>query len=114
MRAISAFAHLMSSTASVAPRTGNDTYGKPTYGTSTTYRAHVARQQRFVRTAEGQQVLSQQALYLATTDQVLLTSQVTLSTGDVGSTEAALIRPTIVAVERRFDAVGGHHSIVYF
>ena len=112
MRPVSAWAHLMSSTALVAPKTGADGYGKPTYGTAVRYDAHLSRKPQMVLTAQGQQVLSNQSLHLATADPIQATAQVTLSTGDVGSTEAIYLTPLIYAVERRFDEGGPHHVIL--
>lgn len=114
MRAIASFRHLMSSTVSVAPRTGQDGYGKPTYGATTAYRAHLSRKPQLVRTGGGQEVDSRMAAYLDTADPILETSQVTLSTSDVGSTEDTLVHPPIAAVERRFDNAGPHHVVVFF
>ena len=113
MRSIAAWHHMMSSTASVAPRSGMDGYGKPTYGTAVSYKAHLSRKRRLVRGANGQEVVSDQALYLATGDNIQPTGKVTLSTADIGSTEAAQISPPIVAVERRFDQYGPHHVVLY-
>lgn len=113
MRPITRWAHLMSSSVSVAARTSQDGYGKPVYGTPTTYRAHVSRRRRMVRSQSGQEVTSEQALYLATTDFIAESSQITLSTQDAGSTEPYALHPVIRAVERRSDQRGPHHVVVY-
>lgn len=65
-----------------------------------------------VLTAQGQQVLSNQSLHLATADPIQATAQVTLSTSDVGSTEAIYLNPLIYAVERLFDQAGPHHVVL--
>lgn len=113
MRPISRWAHLMSSSVSISARTAEDGYGKPTYGTPKVYRAHVSRKRRMVRSQSGQEVTSEQALYLATTDFVTESSQVTLSTQDAGSTEPYALHPVIRSVERRSDQRGPHHVVVY-
>ena len=113
MRPISRFRHLMSSTVTVAPRSGNDGYGKPTYGAAVTYRAHLSRKRNVVRGSTGQEVVSQQAVYLATADNIQPTARVTLTTGDVGSTTPDAINPLILAVERRFDGNEPHHVVLY-
>jgi hypothetical protein len=113
MRPISAWRHLMASNVQVAAKTGTDDYGKPTYDNPTTYRAHLSRKRRMVRSANGQEVASEQAAYLATTVDIDMTSQVTLSTGDVSSTENWALHPNIVAIERRFDQRGPHHVVLY-
>ena len=103
----------MSSVVLVANRTCSDGYGKPGYGSATAYRAHLSRKRRMVRTAVGQEVVSEQAVYLAGSPAMLPSAQVTLSTADVGSTEDWAIHPTIQAIERRFDDTGPHHVCIY-
>lgn len=113
MRHIRRFRHLMASTVQIAPRASLDEYGKPTYGTAISYSAHLSRQPKMVRTPEMQDVLSTQSIYLDGHPPVLETAQVTLSTGDVGSTETVLLQPLIRSVDRRFDQGGAHHTVVY-
>ena len=113
MRAITGWRHLMASTVSVAARSSLDSYGVPTYATATSYAAHLSRKRRMVRTAEGQEVVSDQAVYLNTSANIQPTAKVTLSTGDVGSTEPWAITPPIVAVERRFDDRAAHSVVLY-
>ena len=114
MRPISAFAHMMSSNVAVAPKSGQDGYGAPTYGASTTYRAHLSRKSQFVRTNAGQEVFSKMSAHLATDDPILGDAQVTLSTSDVGSTEDYALHPTILFVDRRFDENSSHHVVLFF
>lgn len=112
MRQITAFGHLMSTTVAVAPRTGQDGQGKPTYGAPATYRAHIGRQQRLVLTGTGQQVLSSRRVWLMTAAEVLATARVTLTTGDAMSTEDTLRHPLIAAVHRLSDGQGPHHVVL--
>jgi hypothetical protein len=102
----------MSSTVTVEAATGRDGYGKPTYGAATSYRAHVQGKRTLVRDALGQEVVSSQSVYLATGDPIQPTDRVTLSTADVGSTEGFALSPPILAVERRFDGNGPHHTVL--
>lgn len=115
MRPIARWLHLMSSTVTVEARTDDDTSGYPTpqYAAGVAYRAHLSRKRRLVRTLGGEQVVSDMAVYLATSDAVEPTARLTLSTGDVGSTEATALQPAIVAVERHFDAAGPHHTVLF-
>jgi hypothetical protein len=113
MRPVSGWAHMMSSTVAIAPQTGVDRYGKPTYGTAVSYIAHLSRKRRMVRTAAGQEIVSDQSVVLNTNVDVPMTSQVTLSTADVGSTESWAIHPLIVSVLRAFDQNGPHHTTLY-
>ena len=111
MRPIGGWAHLMSSTVGVAPKTGIDTYGLPTYGTAVFYKAHLGRARKMVRNGSGQEVVSEMAISLNTNALILPDAQVTLSTGDVASTESWSLHPTILSVRQRF-AQGGPHSTV--
>lgn len=114
MRPISRWRHMMSSTVTVAARSGIDADGAPSYGTAVTYRAHISRKNRLVSGRQGEEIDSGQAVYLDTNAPIQTTAKVTLSTGDVGSTEAYAVTPKIVAVERRFDQIGAHHVVIYF
>ena len=113
MRPITRWQHFMSSIVTVEPRSSNDGYGKPTYGAAVTYPAHIGRGRHLVRTAAGQEVESEQTVHLSTATAILPTARITLSTGDVGSTEAASITPTIIAVDRLFDGGGAHHVVIH-
>lgn len=94
------FASLMTQTVSIAPKTGYDAYGKPTYGSDVTYKAAVVGEMKLVRDTRGQQVPSKQQVYLMSNAAVRPEDRITLSTGDVGSTESFAIIPPIVAVGR--------------
>lgn len=113
MKTIRLFETLMSSSVTIEDKSGDDTYGNPTYKAPVRYKAHISRQRRIVRNATGQQIVSEQAIYLNGSPSTLPTARVTLSTGDVGSTESWSIHPLIVAVERRFDQKGPHHTVLY-
>lgn len=113
MRPISRWAHMMASTVSIAARSSNDGYGGPSYGSPVSYVAHLSRKRRITRSVGGQEVVSEQALYLDGSVNILPSAQVTLSTADVGSTESFDIHPLIQSVERRFDGAGAHHVVVY-
>lgn len=113
MRRIARWRHLMSSTVSVAARSANDGYGAPSYGTAVSYKAHISRERKMVRTAEGQEVVSGQTVYLNGSPNVQPSALVTLSTADVGSTESWAIQPRILSVERRSDNYGPHHTVLY-
>lgn len=113
MRPITAWAHMMTNTVTVAPQTGRDVYGKPTYGAAVSYKAHLSRKKMLVRTIGGQSIESGQQVHLMGSPALLPTALLTLSTGDIGSTEPAALNPTIMAVERRFDGAGPHHTVLF-
>lgn len=112
MRPISRWGHMFSTTVSIQARTTNGAYGAPQYGTAVTYRAHLNANAKIVRDANGAQVISSQSVHIMSNVAVLPTAKVTLSTADVGSTETGAISPQIVAVERRFDQNGPHHTVL--
>lgn len=116
MRPIAAFRHMMASSVQIAPRSGVDAFGKPTYGTAVVYRAKIYYRGKFLgadRTPAGQGIAPRRMMHLDTATPILPTAQVTLSTGDVGSTEAWAIHPLITDVERFYDAGGAHSTMVY-
>jgi UDP-N-acetylglucosamine enolpyruvyl transferase len=103
---IGAWRPFMKQRVSVEALTGRDAYGAPTYGTAVTYGARVVGRRRSVLNAAGEEVVSSQTVYLASGDNVLPTARVTLSTGDVGSTESWALQPTILATGRYPDETG--------
>lgn len=113
MRAITQFAHLMSSTLAIAQTSGLDTYGKPTYGADASYRAHLQQGNRLVTQSDGQQVTANVTAHLMGKIPLSPSSRITLSTGDVGSTAPWMLNPRIVAVEERYDQGGLHHTVVH-
>lgn len=115
MRAVSGWARMMRQTLTVAPRTGRDVYDKPTFGTPVSFRCRLVGRRLLVRTAENKEVVSNWTAYLMTNEVIAPDSQVTLSTGDVGSTEEFAIHPPILATGRFPDDSGGyHHSTIHW
>lgn len=103
----------MASTVTIEPRTGQDAYGAPSYGSATQHKAHVTKKTSLVLNANGEQVQSGRSVHLMTATPILPTARLTLSTGDAGSTMPTLLQPPILAVERRSDQAGPHHVVVY-
>ncbi len=114
MRPVSGWAHMMRQTATVAAPGAKNGYGERTYGAVTSYRCRLVGRQKLVLAADGREVLSRQTLYLMTEDYVDTQSQLTLSTGDVGSTESFAIHPPILAVGRYPANNGGFHHTCLF
>lgn len=97
-----------------APSTGMNAYGERTPGTSTTYRCRLVAKRQLVRNSKGEEVMSRAVLYLMSADAIDPQSKVTLSTGDVGSTQSFDVHPPIASVSRYSDNGGGfHHTTVY-
>lgn len=113
MRPIAAWLRYMPSTIQVAPRTANDGYGKPTYGDAVSYRTHLTHGDRLVKGMNGQDIVCNVTAHLATPVVIPATSQVTLSTGDVGSTESYMVHPLIAAVGQSYDQTGLHHVVLF-
>lgn len=112
MRPIGRWAHMASSSVLVEAKTGQDGYDKPTYGPPAQYVIHFARSRQDVRTAGGNVLGSDQHIYVMSGDLIMTTARVTLTTQDAGSTEDSLLHPPILAVTRRYDDNGPHHSVL--
>lgn len=114
MPSVPAWRHLMRQTATVAARTGQDSFGVPTYGMATSYRCRLVGKRRLVINVQGQQVVSGQTLYLMSGDNIQPDARVTLSTGDVGSTESWALQPKILSTGRYPDETGAFHHTSLF
>lgn len=97
---VRAFAPLMRQRVSIKAKTGYDDRGGATYGSPTVYQCAVVGEMKVVTSESGEQVPSRQAIYLMSAAAVRPEDHVTLSTGDVGSTESYALTPKIIAVER--------------
>ena len=103
----SAFLTLMPHTVSLASWVGFSTegYGRPTYGTASTYRARVSSPgaKDLLRFSTGQTMASKLVAWVATTRATELRDQVTF--------ESSTFR--IVGIERPADQDGVHHLKLY-
>lgn len=104
---------LLTQSVSIAARTGQDSYGKPTYSTGTAYAARVVGKRRLVVNTAGQEVASDWTVYLYGDPAVTPQDKVTLSTADVGSTAALAINPPVLAVGRYPDEIGMLYTALY-
>ena len=107
------FAPLMRQRVVVKPFASYDGYGAASYGAAVTYQAAVVGEVKLVRTAQGQEVPSQQTVYLMSNAAVRPQDQITLSTGDVWSTESYAINPKILAVGRYPFTAGQFCTAIY-
>ena len=101
------------STVQIAPRTGIDGYGHMSYGADVARRCRLTGRVRTVTNFQGEQVVSTHQLYLADAGAVGQHDRVTLSTGDVNSTETGARQPKIVAIGRYPDDLGRTHVTVF-
>lgn len=97
---VNVFAPLMRQSVSVAPFQSYDAYGSASYGSTVEYEAAVVGKSEKVLDQHGQEVLSRQTIYLKSDAALRPEDQITLSTGDVGSTESYAINPTILSIGR--------------
>lgn len=104
----------MNQSVTIAPAASRNAYGEQTAGTAVSYRCRLVNKRTMVRNTQGQEVISNITLYLMSNALIQPDAVVTLSTGDVGSTESYAIQPKILSVNRYSDDGGGfHHTTVY-
>ena len=100
-------------TVQVAARSGVDSYGQPSFGSDVAYKARVVGKRRLVRNDQGDQVISSHTVYFAATPAVGAHDRITLSTGDVNSTETGALQPPILSVGKFPDDLGRQHVILF-
>ena len=100
-------------TVQVAARTGVDGYGQPTYGSNVAYRVRISGKRRLIRNDQGAEVLSTHSVYFAASPAVGAHDKITLSTGDVNSTETGAINPAILSVGKFPDDQGRTNLTVF-
>lgn len=110
---IKTFLDLMPHTVKIAPFSGTDAFGNPTFGADVSYSARISGKIRLVRDATGREVVSSQTVHLGAAVLVSEQDRITLSTADVASTEAYHVTPPIVAVANIADEGGLHHAMVF-
>ena len=103
---LGAFRDFYGQTITIAPATGRDSYGELTFGSAVAYKSRIVGKRRLVRSDQGVEVLSTQTCYLFSNANISTKDKCTLSTGFVGSTEAALLTPGILEVGRYPDETG--------
>jgi hypothetical protein len=97
---VNVFAPLMRQSVSIAPFASYDGYGNASYGSSVEYEAAVVGKMERIVGFDGQEVPCRQTVYLKSGVTLRPEDKITLSTGDVGSTESYAINPTIISVGR--------------
>ncbi len=107
------FSALMRQKATITSWTGNDQYGKPTYGAATAVQCALVGDMKLVRDRTGQLVPSRSQLYLMSNMAVQPQDLVTLSTADVGSTMTSLLQPPILSVGRYPFLAGNFCTVIH-
>lgn len=110
---VRAWQSMFTQTIRVSPYTGVDGYGKASYGQAVDYRARVVGRMRMARDVSGKEVVSTQTVYLQSNDAIDPKDKVTLSTGDVGSTDPVRINPPLIGVGRFPDEQGQLYTTLY-
>ena len=90
----------------VAPYTGRDGYGQPTYGTGISHRVRIAGNRRLFTNDKGEEVLATHDIWFAAAPTITELDLFTLSTNDVNSTESGVRTPSITALGRYPDDRG--------
>lgn len=103
---ISDWADMMPHTVTLAPRTGLNDHGEPTYGTAVSYQARVSYRSHKVRGPDGEDVMARGAVWLQSTALAKVTDRLVLPEGETPA--------VILAVEKHADEAGGHHVKIHF
>lgn len=90
----------MPSTVSISTRASHNSYGEPSFGSATNYRARVVNKSGFVRSPSGENVEVRTVCWVASTGTIDISDRITLPDGTT---------PQIVMVERFPDQDGTHH-----
>lgn len=97
----------------VEARSSVDGYGEPTYSTAVSHRARVVGKRRLVRNSQGDEVMSTHQVYFAGQPAIGAHDRLTLSTGDVNSTETGARQPPVLATGIFPDDAGRKQVTVY-
>lgn len=98
---------LFSQTITIAPYSGQNSYGESTWGTAVSYAARVEGKMQMVRDSLGAERVSSVTCYVATTTAISPKDKLTLPSGWTPAS------PPILAVQRQTDELGDHHIVVY-
>ena len=98
------FLELMPYTVTVAPKSGQNQYNEPTFGTAVSYQARIAGKIMELRSKKGEEVTTTFELQLDTTDTIAPDAQLTLTGSQWIDTT-----PEIFTVRRVSDENGDSH-----
>lgn len=107
-----ALARRLAQTVTLSTMTSMDAYGTATYGTAKTYKARVQNEQKYIKGADGREVLSNATVYVGQTSTGGYPPRTLAPTGKIVLPDGT--SPGILAVEENPDADGTrHHTVVY-
>ena len=98
------FLELMPYTVTIAPKSGQNQYNEPTFGTAVSYQARIAGKIMELRSKKGEDVTTTFELWLDTTDVIAPDAQLTLTGSQWIDTT-----PEIFTVRRVSDENGDSH-----
>lgn len=100
------FADMLKADITIEPFSSADGYGAPTYGTAVSYKGRVSERRRWMRRADGTEVVAMGEVWLKSNVQVGIRDRVTLPDGRT---------PVILDIARPQDETGAyHHTKIVF
>jgi hypothetical protein len=100
-----AYKDCMTQTVTISGLSSRDSYGKPTFGTSTSHKAHIVNQVRMLGNPFGEDLVGKGTVYIFGTTTATNESILTLPDGST---------PPILDVTQRYDETGRHHDEIIF
>lgn len=101
------FLTMMPRSIGIKPMTSRDAWGNRSYGTISYYQGRIQNKRRKVINRDGDEVISETTLYLATTVNIGIDDQITMPSGFLP------LHPEIIAVRPLDDDWGSHHLTLY-
>lgn len=107
-----ALSRLLAQTVTLSTMTSMNAYGVATYGTAKTYKARVENTQKYIKGADGREVLSNATVYVGQTSTGGYPPRTLAPTGKIVLPDGT--SPGILAVDESPDKDGTrHHTVVY-
>lgn len=107
-----ALSRLLAQTVTLSTMTSMNSYGVATYGTAKTYKARVENAQKYIKGADGREVLSNATVYVGQTSTGGFPPRTLAPTGKIVLPDGT--SPGILAVDESPDRDGTrHHTVVY-
>jgi hypothetical protein len=91
----------------IQPYLSRDAWGKKTFGAIVLFQGRVESKRRKIIGADGEEVISETTIYLATVSGIGMQDRVTLQSGYLPP------NPLILAIRRQDNEYGIHHTVIY-
>lgn len=106
MSVVKEFLPLMLEIITVQHQTSLDAYGKPSWGTGSSYRCRIMNTQRMIRDADGREIVEAgRAIVYGVVKASVATDRIVLPSGAT---------PKVVSVSKIQDEDGDHHTVIGF